>query len=119
MILSLILFMQMTELASYSLIKRVLLVIAGTEQNPGPEQETLTSARADQICPVCLTGKVVFEIKHLIAVYGRMGQRSAEMVSHRCNNRNKSAPCRAGFGPGFIKTSTNTIYRHIRITFQT
>ena len=109
MVLGLFILQEMTEMASYSLIKRVLLVIAGTEENPGPGM-CLTSSRADQICPVCTSGKVTTENKHPITVYGRMGQRTEHMVTYRCNNRNKSAPCRAGFGPGYIKTSTSTIY---------
>ena len=83
----------------------------GTEQNSGPESENiLTSHRAGQMCPVCELGHVVFESKHQISVYGRNGPRIEFMAHHRCNNRNKSGPCRAGFGPGFVKTATDKIY---------
>ena len=67
----------MLDGASFSLIKRILLVMAGTEQNPGPEFENvLTTQRAGQVCPVCNVGKIVFESKHQISVYGRNGPRT-------------------------------------------
>ena len=101
----------MLDGASFSLIKRILLVMAGTEQNPGPEFENvLTTQRAGQVCPVCNVGKIVFESKHQISVYGRNGPRIEVVATHRCNNRNKSGPCRASFGPGLIRTATNRIY---------
>ena len=64
------------------------------------------------ICPICKVEEIVPELrdKEPITIYGRNGPRTGFHLVNRCNNRNESNPCRAGFFAGYISYLGHTIY---------
>ena len=65
-----------------------------------------------KMCPVCLSGDLVATAreKDKIIIYGLRGARVALHEEHRCNNKNRVNPCRAGAYHGYITYEGNKIY---------
>ena len=76
------------------------------------KEEVLVSQRAGESCPVCHIGNIPVNSaeKKTLTIYGRGGQRTVEIISYRCNNRNSGNPCRAGIYPGYVTTKGHLVF---------
>ena len=112
--------------AAFSLVKRMLLICAGTEQNPGPQTSTevenwefegvedsmKTYNPTRKVCGVCGVGTVTAvsrsSEKGEMMVYTRSGIVKARHLEFRCNSR--ATNCRALHGHGYFKHKGKKIF---------
>ena len=89
---------------AFSLCKRILLIIAGEEQNPGPI--TTFQTKLDK-CLICKSGEIVItkrsvEKENNFIIYGRNGEREGTHLEGRCNFKNGYFTCNAGYFYGYM-----------------
>ena len=97
---------------AFSLCKRILLIIAGEEQNPGPI--TTFQTKLDK-CLICKSGEIVItkrsvEKENNFIIYGRNGEREGTHLEGRCNFKNGNFTCNAGYFYGYMTYKGFTIW---------
>ena len=116
------------QVAAFTLVKLMLLVCAGTEQNPGPQAQTSTEVESwefeevkdslktykptRKVCGVCKVGNVTDVSRSAgkgeMMVYTRSGIVKARHPEYRCNSR--ATNCRALHGHGYFKHKGKKVY---------
>ena len=94
------------------LVERILLILAGVEQNPGPD--TIYLQTKVEKCLVCQVGNIEIQqrsrTKEPMAIYGRNGMREVIHLEGRCKFRNENFSCNSGYYHGYMTYRGATIW---------